>query len=126
MALPHPLKGLADVDPLAVSSDDVGLVGVDGIGARAATHEVFDGGDVPGLEEVVSTPTVEVVRRSIAALTDQVVRSAAAVDGVLPVPVAELIPTLTALDEVGAAATVELVAAAERISVLSVPVIEFS
>src|SRR5215210_1526962 len=85
-SFPNPLF-LADVNPLAVACDLVGLIGVDGVCARAAVDGVLDGGNVPGLEEVVAATTVEVDHRGVA-LPDQVVRPGSAVDGIGSVPVA--------------------------------------
>src|SRR5919112_4207991 len=106
------LEGLADVNPLAVACDLVGLIGIDGVCARAAVDGVLDGGDVPGLEEVAAATAVEAVHRGVAP-PDQVVRAAAAVDGIGPGPVAKLVLALTASDEIAASAAVELVASAE-------------
>ena len=71
---------LPGLHPLAVAFDNVGLVGVDGISAWAATHHVLDGWDVPRLEEVAATPAVEVVHLGVAAGADEVVPSSTAVD----------------------------------------------
>jgi hypothetical protein len=122
---------------LAVLCHDVGLIGVDGVCAGAAFHSVLDGRDIPRLDGVAAAVSVEAVIRGIAALPDQVVRAVVAVDDVLSTPVAELVGTQAALDEVGAVAAVEPVVATEAgdmpdfpvpemMSVPSVPVIKSS
>ena len=75
------------------------------------------------LDWTVSLPAagVELVDGGVASLSDHVVRAAAAVDGVLPEAVAELVGTLAALDEVGATAAVDLVSAAEAGDLLRQP-----
>src|SRR5215213_4744530 len=84
-------EGLPGLHPLAVASDDVGFIGVDGVCACAAAHGVLDGGDIPRLNDVAAAASVEAVNRSIAALPDQVVRAPVAVDGVPSGPVADLV-----------------------------------
>ena len=57
---------LPDPHPLTGASDNVFLVGVDGIGARFTTHDVFDGGDIPRLEDVLATPAMEAIPLGVA------------------------------------------------------------
>jgi hypothetical protein len=59
LALPNPLEGLPDVDPLAVASHDVVLIGVDLVCARPALHGVLDGGDIPRLDDIAAAAAVE-------------------------------------------------------------------
>jgi hypothetical protein len=54
MFLPNP-------HPLAVASEDVGLISINGVGATAATHHVLDCGNVSGLDEVVAATAVEAI-----------------------------------------------------------------
>jgi hypothetical protein len=54
MFLPNP-------HPLAVASEDVGLISINGVGATAATHHVLDRGNVSGLDEVVAATAVEAI-----------------------------------------------------------------
>ena len=54
MSLPNP-------HPLAVASDDVGLISINGVGATAATHHILDCRNVSGLDEVVAATAVEAI-----------------------------------------------------------------
>ena len=53
---------LPNPHPLACTPENVGLVGIEGIGARAADHHVLNGRNVPRLEEVVASPAVEAIQ----------------------------------------------------------------
>jgi hypothetical protein len=54
MSLPNPHS-------LAVASNGVGLIGINGVGATAATHHVLDCRNVSGVDEVVAAPAVEAI-----------------------------------------------------------------
>ena len=60
-----PLAGasifLPNPHPLAVASDDVGLISINGVGATAATHHILDCRNVSGLDEVVAATAVEAI-----------------------------------------------------------------
>src|SRR5215212_10393286 len=92
---------LPDTHLLAVSGDDVRLVGVDMVHTRGTTNAVLGGRNVARLDGVVARSTAEAVHGGILTIADQIVRTSFTVNGVSTQALCDLVVAFEAGDLLG-------------------------